>query len=394
MPRWLTMLLLLLLVAPALAAKGDEAPAEDVDYLELATVLVRDGNYERAAGVLEQVDTEDKKLDRARYHLVRGLVHLNLSLFSQAAIDFGEAIELQEKQAAEDKDVQFDKIWYVYLGQAHFYSDAFEEALAAFEKAGARGEEIPSTFPLRAEAYRKLERFPEAWDVLGQGMKVHPKYHELLRRKVFIAIELQLYQAAAQLGRLYLERTDAKAEDYLAIGVALNRSGGQADAIKFLELARLRFPQSHAVASELARLYKDRGQYRTAAVMLERASLDGSDDLAVDAAELYRQAGELFRALALNARVADSKMRLRQRLGILLELRRYELVAIMDRDLRRVGLLQDEGLRYALAYALFKTGDYDRSDQLLSGIRDPGIFRQATELRKAMSDCREERWRC
>jgi len=56
--------------------------------------------------------------------------------------------------------------------------------------------------------------------------------------------------------------------------------------------------------------------------------------------------------------------------------------------------LKDDTIRYAVAYAFFKSGDYDRADRLLSGISEPDIFRQATELRKAMEDCRNEQWRC
>ncbi|MEO0601232.1 MAG: hypothetical protein AAF211_07340 [Myxococcota bacterium] len=383
--------LVLGLLAPAAFAQD---PNEDVDYLELATVLVRDGRYEKASGVLGSVDLEDKNLDKARYYLLRGLVRLNLSLYSQAAEDFTTSITEREAQVADDPDQELDKIVYVYLGQAFFYSEQFDKALGAIENAGERGEAIANTFAMRAEANRKLERYDASWAVLGEGMKRHPDYAELVRRRAFLAIELQLYQAAAVTGRDYLARVEATPQDYLNIGIALNRSGNKDEAIKFLELARLRFPTSKAVAAELARLYKGKNMYRTAALMLERASLNGSDDLAVDAAELYRQAGEPFRALALNGRIRDSKARIRQRLGILLELRRYELVAIMDTDLKRVGLLRDEPLRYALAYAHFKTGNYDRADQLLSGIKDPSIFRQATELRKAMSDCRKERWRC
>lgn len=387
---WLVALVLGLVGPSALA----QEPNEDVDYLELATVLVRDGRYEKASGVLGSVDLEDKNLDQARFYLLRGLVRLNLALYSQAAEDFETSIEQRKIQVADDDDAELDKIVYVYLGQAYFYSEQFEKALAAIEEGGERADAIANTFALRAEAYRKLERYDDSWAVLGRGMKVHPDYAELIRRRAFLAIELQLYQAAAVTGRAYLEQVDATPDDYRAIGAALSRAGNKDEAIKFLELARLRFPTSREVSQELANLYKAKGQYRTAALMLERASLTGSDDLTVEAAELYRQAGEPFRALALNGRIRESKARLRQRLGVLLELRRYEMVAIMDNDLKRVGLLKDEPLRYALAYAHFKTGNYDRADQLLSGIKDPSIFRQSTELRKAMSDCREKRWSC
>jgi hypothetical protein len=66
----------------------------------------------------------------------------------------------------------------------------------------------------------------------------------------------------------------------------------------------------------------------------------------------------------------------------------------MDRDLRRNGLLQDESIRYALAYAHFRTGSFERVDKLLSGISDPDLFRKATELRRSMEECGEQQWQC
>jgi hypothetical protein len=45
-----------------------------------------------------------------------------------------------------------------------------------------------------------------------------------MRRKVFYLMQLQLYQQAAQLGKQYLNKSDAKASDYIAIGNALRLS--------------------------------------------------------------------------------------------------------------------------------------------------------------------------
>lgn len=380
----------LLVVAPA----GVLHAEEDIDYLDLAGVLIRDGKYDRASNTLSQIDLEQDDVDRARLHFLRGLVRLNLSLYSQAAEDFDLAIREQSTKAAQDEEVTLDRRWYVYLAQAYFYSNQYEESLNAFAEAGEVADSIQSTFALRGEAFKKLERYEDAWEIFRRGIEQYPNYQELQRRRVFLAIDRKLYQAAAELGRDYLRDSDATARDYLAIGAALYQAGSRSEALEFFELANLQFPGSEEVSLELAKLYRDKGMYRTAALLLERASLGGSDDLTIEAAELYRRAGEPFKALSLNARVADSEKRLRQRLGILLEMRRYELVALMDRDLRRVGLLKDESLKYALAYAHFKTGNYERADELLSGLKDPSIFRQATELRKAMADCRDERWRC
>ncbi|MEL7371092.1 MAG: hypothetical protein AAFN74_19380, partial [Myxococcota bacterium] len=380
---WTMLAVFALASSPASAKKKKKG--EEIDFVDLATVLVRDGNYQRASGVLAQVDTTDESLDRARFHLLRGLVRLNLSLFSQAAEDFEASLAAG----------QTAPIVPIYLGQAYFYSKQYEKSLEAFSKSEQKASEIPTTFAMRAEASWKLERYEQSWAILNAGLERHPTYDELLRRKAFYAIGRRLYGVAAELGRAYLARTEAKYQDYLAIGTALYRSGSVEESLRFLELARLRYPDEVPVTVELARVYKERGKYITAGALLERAALKtGEDALVVEAGELFRQADDHFRALALNSRIADSEKRLRQRLSVLVELRRYELVATMDRSLERVGLLKDESIRYALAYAHFKIKNYARAEELLSGLRDPEIFRQATELRKAMVDCREQQWRC
>ena len=383
-----------LVVGLILAGPGRAAAEEDVDYLDLAGVLARDGKFERASNTLAQVDPEADEVDRPRFFFVRGLVRLNLSLFSQAAEDFERAVEEKRAQAEADEDVTFDPRWAVYLGQARFYANQYEAALEAFEAAGEAADASQSTYALRGEAYKKLARYEEAWDVFNEGIARYPEYDELKRRRIFLAIDRRLYQTAAQLGTEFLQGSEAAVADYLAIGAALYQAGSVTEALEFFELAKLQFPRNQKVALELGKLYRDRDMYRTAALILERASLRGGDDVIVEAAELYRKAGDRFMALSLNARIRDSKKRLRQRLALLLEMQRFELVAFMDRDLERTGLIEDESLRYALAYAHFKVGDYERADELLSGLKDPSIFRQATELRKVMTDCRGERWRC
>ncbi len=379
-----TMIVALTVLGTGVASAKDE-DAQEVDYLDLATLLVRDAKYERESNILAQVDLEDEELDHGRFHLLRGLVRLNLSLFNQAAVDLEAAI----------KHGQDAPIVPIYLGQAYFYSKEYDRALRAFARSPDKAATIPSTFAMRAEAAWKLEAVDEAWQIINEGLRQHPDYHELLRRKVYYAIDQKLYAAAAQLGRVYLERTDASYEDYLGIGQALFRSGSVDEALRFLELARLSFPRQVAVAAALSKIYAGQSKYRAAAELLERASMfTASDELLVEAAELFRKSDTLFRALALNARVAESTQRLRQRLSILLELRRYEMVAAMEKDLRRVRLLQDDGIRYAVAYAHFKTRNYEQAEKLLEGLSDPQIFRQATDLRKAMLDCKDERWRC
>ena len=66
----------------------------------------------------------------------------------------------------------------------------------------------------------------------------------------------------------------------------------------------------------------------------------------------------------------------------------------METPLRRVGLLEDEDLRYAIAYALFKTGEFQQAELHLAALNRPDLFRKAAELRRAIQDCVQDSWKC
>ena len=64
---------------------------------------------------------------------------------------------------------------------------------------------------------------------------------------------------------------------------------------------------------------------------------------------MYRRAGQTHRALTINSGLSDQPEKFRQRLALYLELQNFEQAAAMEIPLRRVGLLEDEDLRYAIA---------------------------------------------
>ena len=122
--------------------------------------------------------------------------------------------------------------------------------------------------------------------------------------------------------------------------------------------------------------------------MLQEASAI-DERLVGEAAECYRQAGQIHRALVMNAQVVDPKQQVQQRVGLLLEQQDYEGALALHGRLSRHGLLQDDAVSYGLAYAAYRIGDVDRSEGYLQGISEPEWFRNATALRQAIAACTE-----
>ncbi len=365
-------------------AEAKRKKKQEVDFLALATIMLRDKHYDRAEQALMQVNLEDEDTDVGRYHLLYGLVRLHQSLYQDAGDAFEKAITAG----------LVEPMIHIHLAQARYGANDYEGTLAAFAKAEAKARTIPGSFLMRADAHHKLGDSRAAWNMLDAGLETHPDYAPLLRRKVFLAVELGLHRSAADLGREYIRATGGTFEDQLAIGWSLIESGSLDEGLAFLETANLENPGQRNVIMALSRAYKSKAMPRTAAELLEKLALVGDAQLAIEASELFRSAGQPLRALALNGRIVDSKARLRQRLAILLDLARYDMIASMERDLRRNGLLEDDSIRYAVAYAWFEEGDYEAAERLLTGVRDPELFRKAAEIRKAMQECRGERWKC
>jgi tetratricopeptide (TPR) repeat protein len=246
---------------------------------------------------------------------------------------------------------------------------------------------------MEAQCHWRLgDRFA-AWRALSRGLKRHPADRELNRQRVLLMVDLGLFQRATEAGLRFLTRFGSDPESYVAIAEALRRGKQHHRAILILEQARLRFPATDEILKQLARSYLDDGKPLAAAELVARAA-HRKPAYRLEAAELYRRAGQLVVAMALNAQATQQKAKVRQRLGLLVELERFEEAAAMAPRLSRLGLLADEEIAYALAYALFKTQRFDLAERQLKRITRPKIFARAVALRKAMDACRKQRWAC
>lgn len=372
--------LLLLLV---LLASADGGKLPDADYLKIAAILARDGEFERAEAALAQVDPAQPGLDLVQFHTVAGTIALNRDRPEAAIEHFRAALAAGSEEP----------LIRLYLAQALSLRERWHEAELALAEAGEALDGIASAHLLRAHAQWMSGRRQQALDTLAAAAERFPANRAFARRAIFYLIEAGLFAEAAARGAEYLSQGEATLEDHLAIGKALTAAGSADRAIALLERARLRHPDSPAVDQALAQAYLKRGAVRTAAE-LTAALAERDPRLLPEAAELMRRAGERLRALALNARIEDPAKRLKQRVGLLLELKRYDQVAALEPALARAGLLADEDIRYALAYAFFQAGDFAGAERHLSAITRPELFRRATELRRIMGECEQARWTC
>ena len=380
MKRFLTLatLMAMLLVSP-LAAE----PKEKVDYVALAALLMRDGHYDRAEAALQQVDPEDEKVDKVRFHTLGGMITMKKGLYVAAVEQFEKAIAAG----------QSDPVLYLYIAQAHYELKEYRKALDAFERAGTPAEGKPGFFAMRAQCHWMLKAYDDALGLLQSGQERFPTYNAFLKQAFYYMVELQLYQEAQFYAERFLQSGDVDAEAYLAIGRALKSSGEYEKALRILEEAHLRFPGNAKLTVLLAHVYIDLGRLHPAADLFDKASVIESTYTA-EASEMYRRAKELYRAIYLNAQILDQQEKYKQRMAILLEFGDFEKAAAMADALDRIGLIENEDIRYALAFSLYQVGAYDATERQLQQLSRPDLFQKATQLRANIEKCEQNPWEC
>jgi tetratricopeptide (TPR) repeat protein len=366
------------------AEEDDEkAEAEDVNYVDLAAKMIADGHYDRAEEMLAGVNPEQEGVDRKKLFSLRGIVYLKKQLFSAAAEAFEAAIVAGQSEA----------IVKLYLAQAYFGLKKYDKCLESLDAAGATVDDNEEVHLMRAQANWELGRQALSIAALDTGLKRFPTSGRLQRMRIFFLVDLGLYQEVVESSGPYLARQDVTEDDYVAIGEALRAGHQLSETQLLLERAQLRFPESEKIVVQLAHGYLDGGKPTAAAMLFEDAARENAKYY-LEAAELYKQGHRLERALSLNARIADQKAKLKQRLSLLLVQEQYEQIAAMTSALSRLNLLADGDVRYALAFACFHTGQFDLAEHHAKAVTDSKLFDAAVELRKAIDTCRKSGWEC
>lgn len=389
MKRFVTLFLTLFLLAPGLVlAEQSSKKTKKNDPLSLAALMIKDQHYERAQSILEKIDIEvelekDKDFDLARYHTLNGVTYLNMQAYQDAIPHFQKVLELDPNKT----------IFHVYLAQAYYKNGDYQLAIEQIDAAPDQKAENPNLILMKFDAYKKVDNLYAGWDALKEGQGLYPYEDSFPKQMIFTLIELGFYHQAAEIGLKYTEDFQPEPIDYIAIGSALSRAGNYELAGQFLEGGKLFFPNEIDANKALANYYTQQGKYFVAARIMEPvATVD--NDLMTEAAELNKKSKQYVRALFLNTRATEQNDKLKQRLALYLESEDFERAAAMEQELKLAKVLEDDNVKYALAYAMFKVGDFEATERVLSQIRDGRVFQKANLIRSAMADCQDNKWRC
>jgi len=372
--------ILLLFIAGTVHANQS---VEKIDYVNLAATLIKDGYIQRAKTVLTKVNIKKPDFDFITYYTLKGIVFHKTSYPAISNIFFDAAI----KKGQQNKSI------YLYIARNHWQRMEYQQVIDAINAAAQVAKDDAQMFVLKAEAYKNLDDMNSAWAVLDEGLVQHPGFSRFYIQKFYYLLELGYYLAAQEYAQKYLKSENYSAKEYLAVSYAL-RENRQFDlAARLLEEGAIKYSNDDKIIELLGQVYIDQNKYLMAALVFDWASIH-HQRFAHRAATLFLKAGDPVRSLQLNRRIAKQDDKFRQRIGIDIYLEDYESMVAKTESLKRYDLLKEDNIVYALAFAYFMNGEYDKSKAYLQGIKDSLLFKKSSYLMQQIEKCKNDSLAC
>ncbi|MCB0391772.1 MAG: tetratricopeptide repeat protein [Bdellovibrionales bacterium] len=351
---------------------------EDVDYMAVTAIMLKNNYYDRARSSLEKIKIDEEDIDLHKYYAYWGLVYISEKKYPEALLNLENSLKFY----FEDTEV------YLYLAEVQFQLEHYNEALKSLEKTSQEVRNKYTYTLLISKVYWELGNKSKAYNFLEEVKSPSVQIKKQMWSRL---VESLLFQQSYD---FLLKNWKIWDQQSLLTFAAIYKKEKQNDlALEVLERMRWEFPNSADVVLELAQTYLYKKMKFSAAMVLEE-SARSIPSLAYEASMMLRDMGFAYRALNLNLAVQDEGKALKNRLSIYLELEKYTLVSKLEPILEQKGLLSDEELRYAVAFAHYKTGAFKRSQTLLNQLTRDDLFKKAVEIKKLISTCKDQEWSC
>lgn len=354
-----------------------------IDHISLAALLIKDGHDERALKTLNEVDLKNEDTDFKRFYTLRALAFMHVKHYDEAVESFALALRAGHKEP----------IIHIYMAQSYFKLEAFKHAIASFEKVKKLLNSKPQYLAMYAECHWKLKKHEKSFEILKSASQAFPEFANFHKQRFYYLTQIKLFKEALISAQKFIKLAKKREKAYLLTASILGQAKEYDKALQILQEGKLTFAQNSDITVMLAHLYIKKGDIQAAADLFDQASIMDSKYIK-EASELYRRAKKLYRALYFNAQIKDQKEKYKQRMAILLEFSDFEMIAAMEATLKRVDLIKDEDIRYALAFTLFQTGQYKKSEAHLSQLVRADNFKKSLELRKMIDSCKKSPWKC
>lgn len=374
--KYLTFTSLLLFFA--MMAKAQE---EELDVLELASLLIKNQNYSRAASVLASVeDPDDFQTDR--YYTLLGVLNLRQGRIEQSI----KNLQLAEKSGVESKDqTEFQETF----ARALLLGKRYQQAESVLTKKKSLLEKRPLYFQLLSKLNFETVRSEQGWTVLHSGLSKFPSHMPLMKQKWFYLFDNGLLKASKDYLFQVIDKHPMPALDLAKMAYQYRLKKDLQTASVIAELAMMKDPNHEEIAKEAARIHVERGNLLAAAGIFERLAVQ-NPKYYPEASELWRKAGFIKTAERMAYMIRDEDKALTQKITLALEGGDFNRIAGLGKQVLRSELKTNEDILYTMAYSHFMLGDFKRVELFLKNITRPDLFKKALTLRETMTECNEK----
>ncbi len=369
-----TLILTGLLASSAVYANTEE----DLDPLDLAALLISNKNYSRAAAVLGGIKNPHDVIPE-RYFALKGILELKQKRYQEALDAFRSA----QKEGLKSVDL------YEGLAEAYLGLKDYDKGIEVLD---SHKDELVNRlrfYQLKSNLLFEKKDATDAWIVLHKGIQRFPKELSLMKQKWYYLMENHLYEVSYEAATQMVDHYSMSALDLARMG-QMYRNANQFDkAIMLGEVARLKDPKDEEITKDLVRSYVKVGNI-TASAKLFTELAQYHPEYLVEASELWRKAGHEMMAKNLAMEIRNPVKKLKQNITLALLSEDFNKMVLLGEQGQRTELKNDQDIQYALAYASFMVGDYKTTENYLTYIQRPDLFKKALALREAMIRCTEE----
>lgn len=361
------------LAIAALPPAARDQQYDEYEGLDLVQALLNDGKTDAADKTLKSMKSEAQSKRRL---VLQGDIHFANGAFGKALIEYQAALTRQPSA-----DV------FAKVGETHFQLKNYRDCQNALMRAADFVYSSENLVLHKATCEWELRDVPASWATLWQGMQKLNAY-PIFSKKIWVMMQLGLHQQALLESFIYLRRMDAKPTELLSLSELLGKN-----AQLLLEVARLRWPMDRDLQLAVVPLYFEKQWMRAIAESFERASWNDKKYI-YHAGEIYRQLGHVQKAYWLNLQVVVPKEQFRQRMALLVDDQRWDLIAAMDQASQWNQDIIDDEARYALAFSLTHFGLLQSAQAHLAAVRSQSLLTKVASLTKTVTDCQQQSWQC
>lgn len=352
---------------------------QDVDYLALASMLIKDGSYARAKGALSQSRKEWDDINHDHYYLLSGLYQLRTDKIKDAIVQL---------QKVNDSD--FIDLKNIYLAQAYVKNKKYSLALQALNLVDISKHPSKSVTYLKAKVYFYNSMYSEVISTLSAKSVKSDQNAKLLL--INYLMKMQLFEEAfLRVPKLLIEHNHTQIYEKLS---SIFTSAGQVGkAINILEYGVLVNPKNEVLLKVLAALYDKQKMTITSGNLYTRLAYLNKE-FSKDAASYLMRSDRLANAFTLNIIVTDPNEKLSQKLSFYIENEMFDLARSLDVSLRQYGVYKDDDVKYAMAYSYLLSGEYKISLSLLKQIKKHSLVSKSLKLMDVVNKCQKVSWEC